>query len=171
MSYEAGPDRIFFTEVGPRDGLQNLPLELPTEAKLELIRGLLDSGPDLVEASAFVSPKWVPKLADAEVVMSRLIAERGPEVLSLVRVLVPNRQGLGRALAAGVKRVIVNVGVTDTFNQHNLDVYKRQAQNGRIAHLASLTMKRLRERATTLLASSRPSQRKSRKTMPRRRST
>ena len=121
MSYEAGPDRIFFTEVGPRDGLQNLPMELPTEAKLELIRGLLDSGPDLVEASAFVSPKWVPKLADAEVVMSRLIAERGPEVLSLVRVLVPNRQGLGRALAAGVKRVIVNVGVTDTFNQHNLN--------------------------------------------------
>ncbi|HVB14626.1 MAG TPA: hydroxymethylglutaryl-CoA lyase [Candidatus Dormibacteraeota bacterium] len=122
MSQVAAPtERIFFTEVGPRDGLQNLPEELPPPLKLELIRGALDSGVDQVEATAFVSPKWVPKLADAEIVMSQLVEERGAGALDRVRVLVPNRRGLERAMHAGARRVIVNLGATDGFNQHNLN--------------------------------------------------
>jgi hydroxymethylglutaryl-CoA lyase len=122
MSSEAGAaGRIFFTEVGPRDGLQNLPVELPTEVKLELLEGVLESGADLVEATSFVSPAWVPKLADAEELMRQLVTGWGPDVLSRIRVLVPNRRGLARALGASARRVVVNVGVTDTFNQRNLN--------------------------------------------------
>jgi hydroxymethylglutaryl-CoA lyase len=122
MSSEAGAaGRIFFTEVGPRDGLQNLPVELPTEVKLELLEGVLESRVDLVEATSFVSPAWVPKLADAEELMRQLVTGWGPEVLSRIRVLVPNRRGLARALEASARRVVVNVGATDTFNQRNLN--------------------------------------------------
>ncbi|MGC1184512.1 MAG: hydroxymethylglutaryl-CoA lyase [Candidatus Dormiibacterota bacterium] len=132
-------ERIFFTEVGPRDGLQNLPEELTTERKLELIRGGLDAGVDLVEATSFVSPKWVPKMADAEAVLKGLLAERGDTVADRIRVLVPNRKGLERALAVGVKRVIVNVGVTDSFNQRNLNrsVEETLKDIGEVAQLAS----------------------------------
>jgi hydroxymethylglutaryl-CoA lyase len=119
-------ERVLFTEVGPRDGLQNLTEDVATERKLELIRGALDCGVDMVEATSFVAPKWVPKLADAEAVMTALVAERGSEVGSRVRVLVPNRQGLERALGVGVRRVIVNVGASDGFNQRNLNRTVRQ---------------------------------------------
>jgi hydroxymethylglutaryl-CoA lyase len=133
-----GSERIYFTEVGPRDGLQNLPEELPTERKLELIRGALDSRVDLVEATSFVSLKWVPKLADAEAVMAELSAERGPEVLDRVRVLVPNRKGLDRALRAGARRVIVNVAATEAFNRRNLNQSVRAtvAEIGEVAREA-----------------------------------
>jgi hydroxymethylglutaryl-CoA lyase len=114
-------DRIFFTEVGPRDGLQNLPEDLTTERKLELVEGALNSGVDLVEATSFVSPKWVPKMADAEAVLKGLLANQGATAAERVRVLVPNRRGLERALDVGARRVIVNLGVTDTFNQRNLN--------------------------------------------------
>lgn len=121
--------------MGPRDGLQNLPEELSTERKLALIRGALDSGVDLVEATSFVSPQWVPKLADAEAVMSELATTSGPEALGRIRVLVPNRRGLERALAAGALRVIVNVGATDTFNRRNLNRSVRETV-GEIAAVA-----------------------------------
>jgi hydroxymethylglutaryl-CoA lyase len=122
MSSEAGPaGQIFFTEVGPRDGLQNLPVELATGVKLELLEGVLESGVDLVEATSFVSPAWVPRLADAEELMRQLVTGWGPGVLSRVRVLVPNRRGLARALEASARRVVVNVGATDGFNRHNLN--------------------------------------------------
>ncbi|HUY10274.1 MAG TPA: hydroxymethylglutaryl-CoA lyase [Candidatus Dormibacteraeota bacterium] len=122
MSPDVGTaERIFFTEVGPRDGLQNLAEELSMERKLELIRGALNSGVDLVEATSFVSPKWVPKLADAEAVMAELASAGASGELERIRVLVPNREGLERAFRAGARHVIVNVGVTDSFNQHNLN--------------------------------------------------
>jgi hydroxymethylglutaryl-CoA lyase len=122
MSSEAGPaGQIFFTEVGPRDGLQNLPVELATGVKLELLEGVLESGVDLVEATSFASPAWVPRLADAEELMRQLVTGWGPGVLSRVRVLVPNRRGLARALEASARRVVVNVGATDGFNRHNLN--------------------------------------------------
>jgi hydroxymethylglutaryl-CoA lyase len=122
MTSEAGAaGRIFFTEVGPRDGLQNLAVELPTTVKLELLESVLESGADLVEATSFVSPAWVPKLADAEELMRQLVTGWGPDVLSRIRVLVPNRRGLDRALAASARRVVVNVGATDGFNQRNLN--------------------------------------------------
>jgi hydroxymethylglutaryl-CoA lyase len=136
MSPDVGTsERIFFTEVGPRDGLQNLSEELSTERKVELIRGALDCGVDLVEATSFVSPKWVPKLADAEAVMAELAPAGATGDLDRVRVLVPNRTGLERALGAGARRVIVNVGVTDSFNQHNLNRSVRET-TAEIAALA-----------------------------------
>lgn len=140
MSSEAGAaGRILFTEVGPRDGLQNLPVELPTEVKLELLEGVLESGADLVEATSFVSPAWVPKLADAEELMRQLVTRRGPGVLSRIRVLVPNRRGLARALEASARRVVVNVGATDGFNQHNLNrpVSETMAEIGEVAKEAT----------------------------------
>ncbi|MGB6771456.1 MAG: hydroxymethylglutaryl-CoA lyase [Candidatus Dormiibacterota bacterium] len=140
MSSEAGAaGRIFFTEVGPRDGLQNLPVELPTEVKLELLEGVLESGADLVEATSFVSPTWVPKLADAEELMRQLVTGQGPDVLSRLRVLIPNRRGLARALEASARRVVVNVGATDGFNQRNLNrsVSETMAEIGEVAKEAA----------------------------------
>jgi hydroxymethylglutaryl-CoA lyase len=140
MSSEAGPaGQIFFTEVGPRDGLQNLPVELATGVKLELLEGVLESGVDLVEATSFVSPAWVPRLADAEELMRQLVTGWGPGVLSRVRVLVPNRRGLARALEASARRVVVNVGATDGFNRHNLNrsVNETKAEIAEVAREAA----------------------------------
>jgi hydroxymethylglutaryl-CoA lyase len=115
------PRPLFFTEVGPRDGLQNLDRELPTRAKLELVERLLDTEVDQVEVTSFVSPRWVPKMADAAELMAQLVAARGRGVLHRVRVLVPNRQGMERALAVGARRVVANIGVTESFNRRNLN--------------------------------------------------
>ncbi|MGI8608494.1 MAG: hydroxymethylglutaryl-CoA lyase [Candidatus Dormibacteria bacterium] len=108
---------IRFTEVGPRDGLQNWPQPVGTETKLRLIRAALAAGVQRVEATSMVSPKWVPQMADAEQVLAAL----SPGEMERVRVLVPNLRGLERAVAAGASNVIVNVGVTDGFNKKNLN--------------------------------------------------
>ncbi len=115
------PRALFFTEVGPRDGLQNLDAEVPTESKLALVGRLLDAGVDQVEATSFVSAKWVPRMGDAEDLIAGLVAARGHSVLGRVRVLVPNARGLERALQAGVSHVVANLGVTDSFNRRNLN--------------------------------------------------
>jgi len=81
---------IRFVEVAPRDGFQNWPDAVSTEIKERLVRDLLGAGVETVEATSFVSPKWVPQMADAEELMRRL----GPELQSRLRVLVPNRRGL-----------------------------------------------------------------------------
>ncbi len=112
---------IYFTEVGPRDGLQNLPQTLSTEIKLDLVERLLDSEVDQVEAASFVAPSWVPQMADAEELLKRLVASRGRGVMHRVRVLVPNPRGLERALAAGARHVVANLAVTDGFNRRNLN--------------------------------------------------
>ncbi len=112
------PAAVHFTEVGPRDGFQNLARTLPTAVKLAVIRGLLATGVDRVEVTAFVSPAWVPQLADADAVCAELdLAGLGERA----RVLVPNRRGLERALAAGARRTVVTVGVTDGFNRRNVN--------------------------------------------------
>ncbi len=112
---------LFFTEVGPRDGLQNLAQEVTTESKLELVERLLDCGVDQVEVTSFVSPAWVPRMADADALIARLIDARGQAVLHRVRVLVPNPRGLERALEAGVRHVVANLAVTESFNRRNLN--------------------------------------------------
>ena len=112
---------IFFTEVGPRDGLQNLSQTLSTEVKLDLVERLLDSEVDQVEAASFVSPRWVPQMADAEELLARLVASRGRGVMHRLRVLVPNSKGLERALEAGARHVVANLGVTESFNRGNLN--------------------------------------------------
>lgn len=109
--------QVRFTEVGPRDGFQNWPDPVATETKVRLVKAVLAAGAERVEAASMVSPKWVPQMADGERVLAALSA---PE-LERVRVLVPNLQGLERAMAAGARNVLVNVGVTDGFNRRNLN--------------------------------------------------
>jgi hydroxymethylglutaryl-CoA lyase len=110
-------EAIRFVEVAPRDGFQNWPDPVSIEIKERLVRDLLGAGVESVEATSFVSPKWVPQMADAEELMRRL----GPELHPRLRVLVPNRRGFERALAAGAPVVVVNVAVTDGFNRRNLN--------------------------------------------------
>jgi hydroxymethylglutaryl-CoA lyase len=109
--------RVIWTDVAPRDGLQNISETVPTDAKVRLVRGLLDAGAPRVEATAFVSPKWVPQLADAANVIKSLAADD----LDRVRVLVPNLRGLELALEHGVRNVLVTIGVTESFNRRNVN--------------------------------------------------
>ncbi|MHB1499620.1 MAG: hydroxymethylglutaryl-CoA lyase [Candidatus Dormibacteria bacterium] len=136
----AHPQLLHFTEVGPRDGLQNLASEIPTAGKLELVERLLDAGVDQVEVTSFVSPKWVPKMADAEELIAGLVGARGHGVLERVRVLVPNPKGMERALQAGVRHVVANIAVTDTFNRRNLNhtVQETLAELAEMARSAAL---------------------------------
>lgn len=108
---------VRFTEVGPRDGFQNWPQPVATETKVRLVRAALAAGVQRVEATSMVSPKWVPQMADGE----RVLASLSIDELERVRVLVPNLKGLERAVGAGARNVIVNVGVTDGFNRKNLN--------------------------------------------------
>lgn len=111
------PERVTICEVGPRDGLQNESAIVPVEVKLEFIQRLVDAGHQVVEATSFVHPKWVPQLADAEELLQRL--PRTPGVR--YPVLVPNARGLARALAAGVDDIAIFASATETFAQRNLN--------------------------------------------------
>ncbi|MFQ6022410.1 MAG: hydroxymethylglutaryl-CoA lyase [Acidiferrobacterales bacterium] len=109
------PKRVKLVEVGPRDGLQNEPTPIDTETKVEFINRLGDTGLSVIETTSFVSPKWVPQLADAEEVMSRIT--RRPDVA--YPVLVPNTKGMERALAAGVREIAIFTAASETFSQKN----------------------------------------------------
>jgi hydroxymethylglutaryl-CoA lyase len=115
------PAAVTIWEVGPRDGLQNEPVPVPTEVKVELIGRLVAAGLRTVEATSFVRPEWVPQLADAEQVVAAL--EPGGSADDPVRypVLVPNARGLDRALALGVRDVAVFASATETFSRRNLN--------------------------------------------------
>ena len=108
---------VLWTDVGPRDGLQNLADSARTEVKVRLVRGLLDAGLQRVEATSFVSPKWVPQLADA----AEVLAAVGPDALPRLRVLIPNPRGLELAMEHGVGNVLVTVGATESFNRRNVN--------------------------------------------------
>jgi len=109
------PTRVKIVEVGPRDGLQNEPQPVPTAVKLELIDRLGEAGLPVIEATAFVSPKWVPQMADNVRVMSALRRKPGVGY----PVLVPNRRGLDSAIAAGVDEVVVFGAASETFSRRN----------------------------------------------------
>lgn len=97
---QAAPNHARITDVAPRDGLQNEPSPVPVERKLELIERIAAAGPDEIELTSFVSPKWVPQLADAAEVVERaaaLLAAAEPAPLGSV--LVPNERGFESALA------------------------------------------------------------------------
>lgn len=108
--------QVRIVEVGPRDGLQNEPVTLPTAAKVELIRRLAAAGLPEIEATSFVSPRWVPALADAEAVMAEL-----PDSGSLYSVLVPNERGYERARATGAKAVNVFISASDEHSRTNVN--------------------------------------------------
>ncbi len=111
------PETVTLVEVGPRDGLQNEACVVPTDVKIELIARLGAAGLRAIEATAFVSPKWVPQMADNAAVMAginRLPGVRYP-------VLVPNMRGFDQALAAGATEVAVFGAASEAFSQKNIN--------------------------------------------------
>ncbi len=114
------PERVTIYEVGPRDGLQNEASVVPLEVKAEFVRRLVEAGLPVVEATSFVHPRWVPQLADAADLMSRLADDLGQRSRDLP-VLVPNERGLDRALELGCRHVAIFGSATETFAQRNLN--------------------------------------------------
>ena len=110
-------DSVKIVEVGPRDGLQDESRYVPVETKLRLIHWLADCGLPVVEATSFVSPRWVPQLADAEELMAGLKRKPGVHY----PVLVPNEKGYERARAAGADEVAVFSAASEAFNQKNIN--------------------------------------------------
>jgi hydroxymethylglutaryl-CoA lyase len=111
------PPEVVVWEVGPRDGLQNEPGLVPTEAKRELVERLVAAGLPVVEVTSFVRPEWVPQLADAAEVLAGLHRRDGVRY----PVLVPNERGLARALDCGVRDVAVFASATESFARRNLN--------------------------------------------------
>jgi len=111
------PNFVRIVEVGPRDGLQNEPGELPTEVKVELIERLADAGLPAVEATAFVSPKWIPQMADHTEVMERIRRKPGVSY----PVLTPNLKGFEAARAAGAAEVAIFGAASETFSRKNIN--------------------------------------------------
>jgi hydroxymethylglutaryl-CoA lyase len=111
-------DSVKVVEVGPRDGLQNEKATIPTEAKIEYITALADSGLKVIEAGAFVSPKWVPQMADTAEVYREIPKDPGIDF----PVLVPNMKGLERAIEVGVKSIAIFTAASDTFNKRNINM-------------------------------------------------
>src|SRR5690606_5827421 len=109
------PSNVRIVEVGPRDGLPNEKAIIPTAAKIELIDRLSATGLQTVEATSFVSPKWVPQLADAAEVYAGIARRPGVRY----PVLVPNLQGYERAQAAGVDEVAVFTAASEAYNRRN----------------------------------------------------
>jgi len=111
------PQRVRIVEVGPRDGLQNEKQEVPTEIKLELIERLADAGLPAVEATAFVSPKWIPQMADHTEVLERIRRKPGVEY----PVLTPNLKGFEAARAAGATEVAIFGAASEAFSKKNIN--------------------------------------------------
>ena len=108
---------VRIVEVGPRDGLQNEPHEVPTAVKVELIERLADAGLPAVEATAFVSPKWVPQMADHTEVLERIRRKPGVDY----PVLAPNLKGFEAARAAGATEVAIFAAASESFSRRNIN--------------------------------------------------
>jgi hydroxymethylglutaryl-CoA lyase len=114
---EGLPDRVTIYEVGPRDGLQNESATVDVAVKAEFVHRLAEAGLTTIETTSFVHPKWVPQLADAAELLTRL---KLPESVR-APVLVPNERGLDRALEAGVREIAIFASATETFAAKNLN--------------------------------------------------
>ncbi|KAJ2352882.1 hypothetical protein IWW50_002189 [Coemansia erecta] len=108
---------VKIVEVGPRDGLQNEKQIIPTDVKVGLINRLADSGLSVVEATSFVSPKWVPQMADAQQVMADILRKPGVSY----PVLTPNVKGLEAAIKAGAKEVAIFGAASESFSKKNIN--------------------------------------------------
>ncbi|HEX9466726.1 MAG TPA: hydroxymethylglutaryl-CoA lyase [Alphaproteobacteria bacterium] len=111
------PKSVKIVEVGPRDGLQNESKTVPAATKIRLIEGLADAGLTSIEAAAFVSPKWVPQMADSGEVLAGLKKRPGVRY----SVLVPNLQGFTAAMAAGAAEVAIFGAASETFSRKNIN--------------------------------------------------
>jgi len=113
-------NHVRIVEVGPRDGLQNIKQTVPTTTKIELIQKLSDTGLKDIEATSFVSPKWVPQLADSAEVMGEVLKLQQQQGDHLnFPVLAPNLKGLQRASASDAKEIVVFASVTEAFSKAN----------------------------------------------------
>jgi len=111
------PTYVKIVDVGPRDGLQNEKIIVPTDVKVELINALSDAGLPVVEAGSFVSPKWVPQMADSADIMGKITLKEGVSY----PVLAPNFKGFEAALAAGAKEVAIFAAASESFSQKNIN--------------------------------------------------
>lgn len=111
------PRFVRIVEVGPRDGLQNEKGNVPTSVKIQLIHKLVGAGLSVVEATSFVSPKWVPQLADAKEVLKGIHQEPGVRY----PVLTPNLRGFEAAIAAGAKEIAVFASASESFSKSNIN--------------------------------------------------
>lgn len=118
MSESRAMPEVLVVEVGPRDGLQNEKSIIPATTKIELIDRLSASGLRCVETTSFVSPKWIPQLADAAEVYSGIRKREGVSY----PVLVPNMQGYQRARAVGVDHIAMFAAASEAFSQRNINV-------------------------------------------------
>jgi hydroxymethylglutaryl-CoA lyase len=108
---------VRIVEVGPRDGLQNEASPVSVDARVKLIEALADAGLKSIEAGSFVSPKWVPQMAQTDEVLLRLPRREGVSY----PVLVPNRKGLEAALGAGAREIAVFAAASESFSQRNIN--------------------------------------------------
>ena len=111
------PKRVEMVEVGPRDGLQNEAVAVPTAVKIALIDALAEAGLGVIEAGAFVSPRWVPQMADSAAALAGIAPRPGVRY----PVLVPNAQGLAAARAAGAREIAVFGAASETFSRKNIN--------------------------------------------------
>lgn len=128
------PNDIKIVEVGPRDGLQNEKTVVSTKTKLELINQLVASGIKNIEATSFVSPKWVPQMADHEALMKQLVYAPGVRY----SVLVPNEKGLQKAIECQVKDIAIFAAASESFSQKNINrsIEQSLTEYKNIIHLA-----------------------------------
>ena len=118
VSWPSGlPAKVDVYEVGPRDGLQNELRTVGTDDKVRLIRALVASGLKRIEASSFVSPKWIPQLADAEQVLAKIGRPDGVTFSALV----PNLKGLERARAAGIQEAAIFLSASESHSKKNIN--------------------------------------------------
>jgi hydroxymethylglutaryl-CoA lyase len=111
------PSSVHIVEVGPRDGLQNEKQMIPAEVKVDLVDRLTQAGFTNIEVTSFVSPKWVPQMADGAEVMARIARKPGVTY----SVLVPNLKGLDGALAAKADEIVVFAAASEAFSQKNIN--------------------------------------------------
>jgi isopropylmalate/homocitrate/citramalate synthase len=116
-SSERAPNFVTVKEVGPRDGLQNESQKVSTEFKVQMISQLAASGLEHIEVGAFVSPKWVPQMADSDAVFQQLKSVSPGHYSALV----PNETGLRRALAAGASEIAIFAAASESFSQRNIN--------------------------------------------------
>lgn len=135
-------DKVKLVEVGPRDGLQNEPSQVPTAVKVALVERLADCGLGHIEAASFVSPKWIPQMADGHAVLTGI--RRRPKVV--YNALTPNMQGLEAALAAGADEVAVFTAASESFCQHNIHCSISESLARFAPLLAEARQRRLRVR-------------------------
>jgi len=114
------PDKVSVYEVSPRDGLQNEKATVPLRDKLRLLEALVAAGLKRIEATSFVSPKWIPQLADADDVARAVHRIQGASDVAF-SALVPNARGLDRARAAGMTEIAVFLSASETHNQKNVN--------------------------------------------------